>query len=275
MNGAFALSGASHLLPIIGDPVAQVKSPAGVTQSLHENGRDVICVPMHVAAAQFAAVIKALQATHNVDGFIATVPHKFAAFDQCATVTPRSQLLRAVNIVRRNADGSWHGDMLDGAGFAANLQRARCMLPVARALLAGAGGAGSAIALALLEAGVGHLAIHDADPVRRDTLIERLAPQFAGRVGSGSSDPAGFAVIANATPMGMRVGDPLPLDVTRLDASMFVADVITQPEVTPLLAAARAAGCRTQTGVDMFHAVLALMTQFLLTAPQELQGARC
>ena len=269
MGQPFALSGASHLLPIIGDPVAQVKSPAGVTESLQARGRDVLCVPMHVAPAGFAAVTAALRATHNVDGFIATVPHKFAAFAVCATVTPRAALLGAVNIVRRNPDGSWHGDMLDGAGFTANLQRAGCVLPGARALLAGAGGAGSAIALALLEAGVEHLAVHDADGVRRDALVARLSARFAGRVKAGSANPAGCAVVVNATPMGMRAGDPLPIDIVHLHASMFVGDVITQPELTPLLVAARAAGCQTQTGVDMFHGVRALMMEFFLAAPQQ------
>lgn len=268
MGHTFALSGASHLLPIIGDPVAQVKSPAGLTQRLQENGRDVICVPMHVAPAHFAASVSALRATHNVDGFIATVPHKFAAFDACATVTPRAALLRAVNIVRRNADGAWHGDMLDGAGFAGNAQQAGAQVAGACALLAGAGGAGSAIALALLEAGVKSLAIHDADPARRDTLIARLSARHAGRVTAGNRSTAGYTVVVNATPMGMRAGDPLPLDTSTLDATMFVGDVITQPEVTPLLAAARAAGCPTQTGVDMFRAVLGLMVEFLLAVPQ-------
>ena len=68
--------------------------------------------------------------------------------------------------------------------------------------------------------------------------------------------------------MGMRAGEPLPLDVDALDAAMFVGDVITHPEVTPLLAAARAAGCNTQTGVDMFRAVLVLMVAFVLAGPQ-------
>ena len=268
MNQSFALSGASHLLPIIGDPVAQVKSPAGMTHSLQEQGRDVVCVPMHVAPAHFAATVTALHATHNVDGFIATVPHKFAAFDVCNTVTPRAALLRAVNIVRRNADGTWHGDMLDGAGFVHNAQQAGCQVAGARALLAGAGGAGSAIALALLEADAQTLAIHDADTTRRDTLIARLSTHYAGRVTAGTRSTAGYAVVVNATPMGMRAGDPLPLDVAAFDTSMFVGEVITQPEVTPLLAAARAAGCKTQTGVDMFRAVLVLMVAFLLAGPQ-------
>ena len=175
-----------------------------------------------------------------------------------------SSMISCAVWARRNADGTWHGDMLDGTGFVAGIQKAGCVTQGQRALLAGAGGAGSAIALALLEAQVSGLAIHDADAIRRDALIARLLTRFPGRVGTGSSDPFGFGIIANATPMGMRAGDPLPVDVARLMSEMFVGDVITVPEVSPLLAAARKAGCGTQTGVGMFRQVLELMIAFLL-----------
>ncbi|MFX4959699.1 shikimate dehydrogenase, partial [Acinetobacter baumannii] len=70
----------------------------------------------------------------------------------------------------------------------------------------------------------------------------------------GSADPAGFDIVSNATPAGMKADDPLPVDVTRLEPHAFVADAITMPEMTPLLQAARARGCPTSTGVDMFQA---------------------
>lgn len=264
MGHTFALSGASHLLPIIGDPVAQVKSPAGLTQRLQENGRDVICVPMHVAPAHFAASVSALRATRNVDGFIATVPHKFAAYSYCASASERAHLLGAVNVMRRNPDLSWHGDMLDGCGFVDGMQAAGCQPQGARTLLVGAGGAGSAIGLALLDAGVAQLAIHDDDAQRRDALRSRLETRFSGRTCDGSRDPAGFDLVVNATPCGMRTGDPLPVEVARITRDMFVADVITLPALTPLLAAAHQAGCKTQTGNGMFDAVARLMVGFLL-----------
>jgi shikimate dehydrogenase len=65
----------------------------------------------------------------------------------------------------------------------------------------------------------------------------------------------------------MKPGDPLPVDASRIAASTFVADIITMPVVTPLLAAARARGCRTQTGVQMFDAQVDFITEFLLGRP--------
>ena len=76
-------------------------------------------------------------------------------------------------------------------------------------------------------------------------------------------------MIANATPMGMRAGEPYPVEVARLAPGMFVGDVITVPEVTPLLTAARERGCGTQTGVGMFAEVQALMVAFLLEAGRQ------
>ena len=257
------LSGATRVIVIVGDPIAQVKSPAGVTQALQERGCNAVVVPMHVSVAAFDEFMRGIAKAQNVDGIIATVPHKFAAFTHCATATPQARLLGAANILRRNADASWHGDMLDGKGFVSGIHKAGCITQDRRALLVGAGGAGSAIALALLEAEVAQLAIHDADVARRDALIACLASRYPAKMVAGSNDPQGFDVIANATPVGMRSGDPLPVNVARIVHGMFVGDVITVPEVTPLLAAAQQRGCGTLTGVGMFNEVLALMVEFL------------
>lgn len=258
-----SLSGETRVIPIIGDPIAQVKSPAGVTRALNAMGCNSVVVPIHVTSADVDTFIEGVAVARNVDGIIVTVPHKFAAYRHCATATDRAHFLGAVNTLRRNADGRWHGDAFDGEGFVAGL-RVAGWRPGGPALLVGAGGAGSAIALALLQAGVGELAIHDADAARRDALLARLQTQPGKRVRAGSSDPSGFALVANATPTGMRSGDPYPVQVDKLAAGMFVGDVITAPAVTPLIEAARRAGCATQVGGGMFAEVLKLMVAFLL-----------
>ena len=165
------LSGATRVHFIVGDPIAQVKSPAGVTQAFHEAGRDAVCIPAHVAPADLALWAQGVSKAQNVDGIIVTVPHKFSCFDLCATTSDPARFLQAVNTLRRNPDGSWHGDMFDGMGYV-EAMRAKGGEPQGqRALLVGAGGAGSAIAYSLVTAGVRELAIHDPDTVRRDNLI--------------------------------------------------------------------------------------------------------
>ena len=264
--GELILSGTTRVVAIFGDPIAQVKSPAGVTRALNDRGHDCVVIPVHVASADLAAFLRGASAAQNFDGLIATVPHKFAAYSACASATERAHFLGAVNIMRRNPDHTWHGDMVDGEGFVSAIRAAGCVVENRRALLAGAGGAGSAIALALLDGGTAALAVHDGDAGRRDTLIARLSRRYPGQVAAGSADPSGFDVAVNATPCGMRPGDPLPLDITTLTSRMFVGDVITVPEITPLLEAARKIGCPTQTGVGMFNAVAKLMIDFLLAA---------
>lgn len=264
MSGYPSLSGETRLIPIVGDPVSQVRSPAGVTQALLERGRNCLVVPVHIASADLDTFMRAAAAARNVDGIIATVPHKFAAYGFCATATGRAKLLGAVNVLRRNEDGTWHGDMVDGIAFVNGVRAAGRDPRGLRALLIGAGGAGSAIALALLEAGVAELAIHDTDARRRDALLARLANRPGTVTRAGSADPQGYTLIVNATPAGMRAGDPYPVHPDRLGPEMFVGDVVTAPAVTPLIEAARRAGCTTQTGIGMFMAGISIIVDFLL-----------
>ena len=77
-------------------------------------------------------------------------------------------------------------------------------------------------------------------------------------------DPAGFDLIVNATPAGMKVADPLPVDASRIDAKQFVADVITMPVITPLLQAALQKGGHIQNGVQMFEAQVDFITEYLM-----------
>jgi shikimate dehydrogenase len=258
------LDGSTRLFPIVGDPIAQVKSPGGITAALRARGVNGCCIPIHVASDDVDACLAGLSLALNVDGILATVPHKFVAYRHAASATPRAALLGAANVLRRNADGTWHADMLDGVAFVTALRGAGCEPRGRRALLVGAGGAGTAIGLALVEAGVTMLAVHDADPARRDVLLARLAGRGGGALQIGNDDPSGFDIIVNATPMGMRMDDPLPVRTDRLTASMTVGEVITAPEQTPLLASARVAGCRTSTGIDMFNAGRDLIVDFLL-----------
>lgn len=259
-------SGATRVIFILGDPIAQVKAPFGLTREFERRERDAIVVPLRLAPADVHAAIAALSRAGNVDGLIATIPHKFALASRCATLSDRSKFLGVANVARRNADGSWHGDMLDGEGFADPLSKAGCEIRGNRALLIGAGGAGSAIALALLDRNVAQVAVHDVDAKRREALIARLQSRFPQRVVAGSADPSDAGIVVNATPLGMRPGDPVPVDVRRLEPTALVGDVVTVPEMTPLLLAARQRGCRIQTGVGMFQGNLGLMADFFAGA---------
>lgn len=261
-------SGASRIIPIVGDPIAQVKSPSGVTRALRERGADAVIVPAHVAPADLAAWVAAMQLQRNVDGIIVTVPHKFAVLPLCSVLTPRARSIGAVNIMRRlvcnEPSSGWVGDMCDGEGHVVGLRQAGCEPRGLRTLLVGAGGAGSAIAHALVDAGVASLALHEANLVRREALAAKLRAYGAVPITTGSANPSGYDLVINATPMGMKSTDPLPVDVSRLSPATFVSDVVTQPSVPALIAAARERGCSTMTGIGMFEAVRDCIVNFYL-----------
>lgn len=256
------ISGATRLNLIIGDPIAQVKSPSGLSKAFAAAGIDAIVAPAQIGADQLSAFLDALGAVGNLDGIVVTLPHKFACLAHCSSISERARRLQAVNVMRRNPDRSWHGDMLDGLGFVEAAQRKGYDFRGRRAVIAGAGGAGSAIAEALLEAGVHSLSVHDEDPGRRDALMSKLRP-LSQNVAAGSADATGLDVIVNASPAGMRGFAESAIELGSLSAQAFVGCAVTEPAITPLIAHARELGCTTVSGSEMYEALEGRMLRFL------------
>ncbi len=255
------LDGATRLFPIIGDPIEYVESPAWLTRTFAARGHNGVCVPIRVPAGKLTEAMNGLSGMLNVDGILVTMPHKFDASKHCATKSERARMLGVVSVTRRNEDRTWHGEMLDGLAFLQAQRDQGAKIENGRALLLGAGGAGSAIAIALLDAGVRELIVHDRDGSRVEALLDLTSTQ---RVVAGAPDPTGCDLVFNATNMGMDPGDPSPIDVSLLDRSMFVGDVIAGHGTTALVQAARSAGCKTATGTQMVEAVQDLVADFLL-----------
>ena len=261
------LSGETLLYPIIGDPIAFVRSPQRLTEEFEARGQNSICLPMQVPDGQLEALLRGMAPVSNVRGLLITMPHKNAMFTFCSTVSETSKLLSVVNIARRKTDGSWHGDMLDGLAFVAAQKQRGAELQGAKVLQVGAGGAGSAIAIALLEAGVRELCLHDVNAARLSHLVQLLSGLAPGRVTASLPDPTGCDILVNASPMGMSPDDPLPVSAKLITSSMFVGDVVAGHGTTPLLQAAHAAGCRTADGFQMVESGVQLMADFLLHSP--------
>jgi shikimate dehydrogenase len=251
------LNGATSLYFIVGDPIAQVRAPEALSQAMQAQGLNALMVPAHVQPENLNSFFKTVREMQNCQGICVTIPHKFAARDFCYEVSDRSALLQVVNVMRKTPQG-FSGDMVDGAGFCDALRLHTGEIKGKRALLAGAGGAGSAIALELLTQGVRELYIHDEDATRRDALIKKLN----GRAKIGSSNPTGFDLICNATPAGMQPQDKPPFNLDNLTPAMQVGCVVTKPALTPFIAFAREKGCKTATGGDMYNALQAMMLRF-------------
>ena len=143
------------------------------------------------------------------------------------------------------------------------VQRKGFALKGKRALVVGTGGVGSAIAASLSAVGLCEIALFDVNSASSEALASRIREHFpAIQVSTGSNDPAGFDLVVNATPLGMTEGDPLPIDVSRLDAKTFVGEVVMAADVTAFLAAAQARGCPTQIGTDMLYEQIPAYLEF-------------
>jgi len=212
----------------------------------------------------------------NARGALITMPHKVTTCGLVDEMTPTARIAGACNAILRRQDGSLLGDMFDGAGFVRGVARKGRTIAGASALVVGSGGVGSAIVASLARAGVAEIAVFDADAAAMTGLAQRLRAHYpALAIAVGSSDPAGFDVVVNATPLGMKHDDPLPLDVTRLSPATFVGEVVMTQEITPLLAAARARGCAIQVGTDMLFEQIPAYLEFFgfrTTTPEELRS---
>jgi len=257
------VTGATRVHVLIGDPVGQVRSPALYNRLCAAHGIDAIFVPLAIPAARFAEGVAGLRALANLAGIVVTIPHKSAMLDEVDEASTRARMIGAVNAIRVEPDGRWVGDAFDGVGYVEGL-RANGHDPAGKSVqLVGAGGAGSSMAFALAEAGVARLRIHD--PVA--SRVKRVAAGLAERhpdviVEVGAVDPAGVDIVANATPLGMTDGDPLPVDPACIKPTQLVTDMIMKPPVTPLLRAAAARGCPTVPGLAALEGQAAVNMRF-------------
>jgi shikimate dehydrogenase len=259
-----AISGATRLLFVIGDPIGHASAPGLINAKLASAGINAVMVPLHVSNAGLAETIAALRAIHNCEGAIITMPHKRRVIEHLDVVTETAGQVGAVNVVRREPDGRLAGTLLDGEGFVAGLERAGHRIAGARVLLLGAGGAAAAIAFAVARHGATHLTVHNRSAMGATDLIARL--RDAGEpisACSGAAVATNHDVIVNATPLGMNANDPLPLDPNSLQPGMLAAEVIITPERTAFLAHAAQRGCAVHPGRPMLVAQLDLMLEFM------------
>jgi shikimate dehydrogenase len=139
---------------------------------------NAVLVPAQVPVERFDKVIPALMALGNLDGLLVTVPFKARMLPFASRLGAAAECIGAVNALRREADGSWTGDMFDGEGFVRGIERKGERIRGRRVLMFGAGGAGSAIACALAGAGVESIGIVDPDAGRVEALAEALRNAF-------------------------------------------------------------------------------------------------
>ncbi|MFL6143190.1 MAG: shikimate dehydrogenase [Labedaea sp.] len=256
-----------YLIGLIGADIGTSLSPA-----LHEREADRLglrCLyrlldleALRRPATEPVAVgdILAAAALAGYDGLNVTHPAKQLVLGHLDELSPDAAAVGAVNTVVFS-DGRAIGHNTDLPGFARSVSVGLPGAPLSRVVLLGAGGAGAAVAHALLALGGGTVTIFDTVPRRAEALARSLSVHFGpNRAAAGRLTGGGVALaeavraadgLVHATPTGMRGHPGLPLPVDLLRPDLWVADVVYRPLDTELVRAARARGCRVLDGGRM------------------------
>jgi shikimate dehydrogenase len=253
-------SGRMLVYPMIGHPTIQVKSPTTFNRFFRDEHVDALMIAIDVAPLEVGHFFALLRGWRNCPGCIVTIPHKQEAARQVDELSNRATDLGAVNVIRRTKEGRLVGDMVDGLGFLEALRLNGFNAAGKRAVVFGAGGAGSAFAYSMADSTAAELVVIDIDRGRQERLIDLIVRRYPSvALSDRIVSLKGFDLAVNATPVGMN-GDPhTPFPLDTLQSATFVAEVVTEPEITPWLAGAKARGCPIQTGFDMTLGQFAIM----------------
>ncbi|MDH6168345.1 shikimate dehydrogenase [Variovorax boronicumulans] len=270
------ISGKTTLIAHLGYPTEAFKAPMIYNPWFDKQGIDAVVVPMGVKPEDYAATLPQVFKFSNLRGALVTMPHKVTTMSLVDEVTPTARVAGACNAILKRPDGTLLGDQFDGAGFVRGVERKGRLFKGTRVLVSGTGGVGSAIAASIAAAGAAELMLFDMSDASAEALAARLREHYPQmKVATGSKDPAGYDVVVNATPLGMKDSDPLPFDVDRIDAATFVGEVVMKTEYTPLLQAAKAKGCAVQVGTDMLFEMIPAYLEFFgfgTASPEELRA---
>lgn len=259
------IDGNTKIVGIIAAPIAHVRTPQLFNASVRKQGLNAVCVPFHVTPKHLATFLAGLQTTQSLVGLVVTIPHKESVVAACGELTDTARLVGSVNAMRFDRDkGIWAGGNFDGDGFVAGLRERGHGLEGKRVLQLGAGGAGKSMAYAIAREGPAELVIHNRSPAKAAELAARLREAVAGvRIAVGSDDPTGFDVIVNATALGLRDTDALPVSVDLLAPGTLVCEAVVRDRDTPLLAAARERGCWVHHGQWMLYGQIVEIARFM------------
>ena len=270
------LSGKTTLIAHIGYPTEAFKAPLIYNPWFEKHGIDAMVVPMGVKAEDYPVSLRQIFKFSNVHGALVTMPHKVTTMSLADDASITARIAGAANALLKRADGTLLADQFDGAGYARGVARKGFKTKGSRILIVGTGGVGSPIAASLAADGAASISLFDLNAASAEGLASRLKQYYPDmEVNVTSNDPAGYDMVVNATPLGMKDTDPLPFDPERLSPTTFVGEVVMKQEITPMLRAAIARGCKYQVGTDMLFEMIPAYLEFFgfgTTTPEELRA---
>jgi shikimate dehydrogenase len=251
--------GGAILIGLIGSGIQPSRSPALHQRegAAHDLAYIYRLIDLNVLRLGIEALPDLILAARRLGftGLNITHPCKQAVIPLLDRLSPDAEALGAVNTVVFEPGGRAVGHNTDWSGFAESFRRELADVARQRVVLLGAGGAGAAVAHALLTLGAGTLSIVDVNQARAEDLAADLCARF-GRERAVTAHDSGAAVeradgVVNATPVGMAAHPGMPMACELLRPGLWVADVVYFPIETAFLRAARARGCRTMAGGGM------------------------
>lgn len=257
------IRGTTQLIAHLGVPTESFIAPMIYNPYFEKVGIDAVVVPMGSKPEDFPQFLKLVFRLTNIRGALITMPYKATVVGLIDEISTTVKVSGSCNAVKLGVDGKLVGDMFDGEGFVRGVLRKGRVLKGARVLMVGNGGVGSAIAASLAKAGIAEITLFDKNPAVMFALAARLRASYPNlKIATGSSDPSRHDVVVNATPLGMKESDPLPLDISQIAPTTFVGEVVMKQEITPFLAAVRSRGCTIQVGTDMLFEQIPAYLEF-------------
>lgn len=269
------ISGKTAVFCIFGCPVEHTFSPGMHTEAFEKIGMNACYVPFPVKPELLAAAAGAIIPL-GLRGLNITVPHKERIIPYLHELTEDAAMIGAVNTIEVRGD-RLIGHNTDGRGFIRSLREETAARPKNKnVLIIGAGGAARAVGFNLALAGARMIILHDADAAKAASLAGDIASRtgvFAESVNAESLVAAASdaQIIINATPLGLRKGDPAPVPAIAVKKSHLVCDLVYNPPDTALLKTAESKGAETMRGLGMllYQGVIAFEIWTRRKAPVE------
>jgi shikimate dehydrogenase len=247
-----AINAATRLCAVYGSPIAHSASPAMHNAAFAELKLNWRYLAFEVDPKNLRAAIEGAQAM-NFAGINLTVPHKLLAMELVGALDISAETWGAVNTIKFQPDGTVGFNTDADAIVTALREDLKIELRGAKILLLGAGGAGRTAALKLASENVAELFLVNRTQSKAEEIAAEIKKQFPSVKVAVGFPKTNVDLLLNATSLGLKSDDASPLDERQfsLKQTRAVYDMIYRPAETKLLAAAKAAGCKTSNGLGM------------------------